>query len=329
MKKITLLFLLLSSFAAFSQKEELDKILYSSTPKPFSGVVLIAKNKKIKYFKAQGFTDVSTNQVLNKKDKFFLGSLSKQITAVQVLRAADNGLLSVEDSVIKFIPDFAYADVKIKHLLSHKHGISGPEGPKTYETGTSFAYSDYGYHLLSIILEKIYQKPFAEISHTFFNEIGLKNTSATGIKTDLVVGIIRNEKGDLIEQPKDFSDKYVAGGLMISTASDLLKWNRLLHLGKLLKPETYTAMTTGYSIQNHKLMGEVDYGYGIRISRNLKHVEIGHTGYAAGFITLNYFYPATKTSVIILENLIWNENDLKEAFYQQMKIKDWVDKNQD
>ena len=66
MKKITLLFLLLRSFASFSQKEELDKILYSSAPKPFNGVILIAKNKKIKYFKAQGFTGVSTNQVLNK-----------------------------------------------------------------------------------------------------------------------------------------------------------------------------------------------------------------------------------------------------------------------
>jgi CubicO group peptidase (beta-lactamase class C family) len=116
-------------------------------------------------------------------------------------------------------------------------------------------------------------------------------------------------------------DLGIPSGGMISTARDLLLWNKNLHGGKLLSNKSYDLMTTASSHREHFIFGKVDYGYGLQIDRKGKTLEIGHSGYATGFASMNFYYPETKTSLIVLENIAWDANNLQDTFKHHMDIR--------
>jgi D-alanyl-D-alanine carboxypeptidase len=130
----------------------------------------------------------------------------------------------------------------------------------------------------------------------------------------------------LVQETETFEAYEVPAALLISTANDLLIWNKMLHEGDLLSKESYEQMTTPYMIQDHSLMGKVGYGYALRISEENGVKAIGHTGYVPGFISMNYYYPQTKTSLIMLENLDWNDESIQNTFCFEMGVKGVLEK---
>ena len=109
-------------------------------------------------------------------------------------------------------------------------------------------------------------------------------------------------------------ENYAAAGSFISNAKDLIKWNKLLHTGKLVQHETLDLMKTPYATRNHPIFDQVKYGYGLLFKDQEQDLEIGALGYAPGFASACYYYPLKDRQVIVLENTAWHLDDFKKTF---------------
>ncbi len=114
----------------------------------------------------------------------------------------------------------------------------------------------------------------------------------------------------------------LAVGSFLSTAEDLTIWNKKFYSGKLLKRRTLKMVKTKQNgaVRNHPIFGVTDYGYGITVDTKENILQLGQTGFAPGFVSMNFYFPKTKTSVIVLENVAYDTDDLKKTFYYHKEI---------
>jgi D-alanyl-D-alanine carboxypeptidase len=317
---ISILFLVSSiSYGQFAKK--IDSLITAPTSKPFNGVILIAQGPKIVYAKTQGHAQDKIPLKLN--DQFVIGSISKQIAAVMVLHEFDKGHLQLHVPIRQYLPELKakWADsVTIHQLLTHTHGITKLDVPLAFEAGTQYAYSQIGYQLLSDIIERTSGKSFSTLSSELFKKCKMTQTFHPAIKhyKNLVKG---NEDGKQISE-KESLENYVAAGSFISTASDLLLWNNALHNGHLLKASSYQLMMTKQknAVRQHPIFGITAYGYGITVSNKDNILQVGQTGFAPGFISMDFYFPAKKVSVILLDNMAWDTDNLMKTFYYHLEI---------
>ncbi len=294
---------------------EIDSLL---THSDFNGVVLIQQNGQPVYSLAQGYSDLSNQTALELEDQFVIGSISKQITAVMVLRAMEQGKLRLEDPIEFFLPDLPQqwkAEISIHHLLTHTHGIMATDQPLAFEPGSQFQYSQLGYGLLAEILEKVYAESFEALSMELFREQGLRHSfhpDSPGYDR-LVKGYEEDESGEFIFSENSLAN-YVAAGAFISTASDLGRWNEALHTGKLVEQTSLDLMQTRYATRIHPIFNTVEYGYGLLFKEGEEHLQIGALGYAPGFVSASYYYPQSGLNVIVLENVAKSLDNFTETF---------------
>lgn len=331
MKYIFLLIIFLkATVVTFGQQNNIDKQIDSlisvKTTRPFNGIILISKKEKTKYLKLFGYSDIDKKESLKLTDQFVIGSISKQFTAVLVLREFDKGNIDLFIPIHKYLPELtqSWADtVTVHHLLTHMHGISQLDKLTSFKVGTQYSYSQIGYDLLAKIVEKTSGKSFAELSENLFEECGMKNTFHPDIKkyNNLVKGYSEIENSKIEFETETFQN-YVAAGSFISTVNDLNTWNGLFYNGKLLKSKTMKLLKTKQkgSVRNHPIFGITEYGYGITIDTKENILQFGQTGFAPGFISMNFYFSKTKTSVIILENVAYETNDLKKTFHYHTEI---------
>lgn len=337
--KHTLIFCLIFGFLAsqnsFGQQKsklstKIDSLINAKSQKPFNGIIAISKRGKVQYFRIKGFADNAKKIPLKRNDQFVIGSISKQFTAALILRAFDAGKVELHTPINKYLPNLKvnWADsVTIHQLLTHTHGITALNNPLSFTAGTQYAYSQIGYDLLAQILESVNKKSFAELSDELFKKCGMQNTSHPNLKKykNLVKGYSEQENGNLIFETATF-ENYPAAGGFISTVDDLIKWNEWLYSGKLFKPATFQMMQTKQpvAVRQHPLFGKTEYGYGITVDDKEELLQLGQTGYAPGFISMNFYFPATQTSLIILDNVVWNPDELDKAFRYHTEILKYV-----
>lgn len=306
--------------------KQIDTLIEKASDKPFNGIILISQNGKTKYSKIYGFSDFDKKINLKFSDQFVIGSISKQITAVLVLQTFEKGLIKLDIPIKKYLPELSqtWADtVTIHQLLTHTHGIQQLDKPLIFEAGTKFSYSQIGYNILATIIERVTNKSFADLSSELFEDSKMKNSFHPDIKKykNLVTGYTEQENGILTIETETFQN-YVAAGSFISTVDDLVKWNNNLFSGKLLSDSVYRLMTTKQknATRDHPIFGITDYGYGITVDTKDSILQYGQTGFAPGFISMNFYFPETKTSVIVLENVAYDIDDLQKAFYYHTEI---------
>ncbi|WGQ09980.1 serine hydrolase domain-containing protein [Pedobacter gandavensis] len=343
MKKVLpfLLSILMTSCYTFGQNNDyssqIDRLIKTTHPRSFNGVVLLQQNGKIKYAKAYGYTDFNQKTPVKISDKFSTMSLAKQFTATLILQAVEKGLIDLHTPIRKYLPDLKYSwadTVTMHHLLNNTSGLYSEDmdKPLKFKPGTAFSYSNAGYAVAGLVLEKQSQKTFNQLVTELFKSCEMKNSfyPSAASKKQLVKGHTVKKDGtfSLNDQVRFGPDQYW-GSHLIVTAPDLAKWNECLHKGKLLKPATYQLMTS-YVITNvHPLFSEkpIGYGYGLRINDQDRILEFGHTGFhpAAGFTAVNLYYPKSNTSVIVMENQA-NEN-FEIAYYFEKEIREIVKKS--
>ncbi len=323
-----LLFVSIASGQGLAKR--IDSLLSIKTEKPFSGVILIDQNGKEKYAKACGYSDRDKREMLSRESQFVIGSISKQFTAVLVLREFDKGHLDLSVPIHKYLPELtqSWADtVTVHHLLTHLHGITHLDKPTSFKVGSQYAYSQIGYDLLAKIVAKTSGVPFAELSNSLFKACGMKHTFHPDVKnyTYLVRGYTEAENGEIKLENASLQN-YAAAGSFVSDAKDLSIWNSKFYGGKLLKPETMERLTSKQkgAVRNHPVFGITEYGYGITIDTKDSIVQWGQTGFAPGFVSMNYYFPESKTSVIVLENIAYDTDNLKKTFYYHTAILDIV-----
>lgn len=305
-------------------------MLTIKTEKPFNGIIVITKGGKTTFSHLYGYSDIEKQVPLKMNDQFVIGSVSKQFTAAIVLQEYEKGNIDLFIPIRNYLPELpeSWADtVTVHHLLSHTHGIVALDKPTKFKAGTQYDYSQIGYDLLAEITEKTSGKSFIALSSELFGKCNMTNTFHPDLKEykNLVKGYVENEDGKLIYTDQSLK-QYPAAGTFISSAEDLVLWNQNLFGGTLLKEETFQLMTTKQenAVRNHPIFGTTEYGYGITVGTADDIVQWGQTGYAPGFVSMNFYFPKTKTSIIVLENVNYDINDLKKTFYYHTQILDIV-----
>lgn len=330
-RRILFLIAFLSSFStSFAQQKNtsrrLDSLLTASSKTPFNGIVVISNGGRTVYRRFAGYTDFEHSHPVTLESEFIIGSISKQITSVIVLQEMEKGHLHLNDPIHKYLPDLPekWADtVTVHHLMTHTHGITALDKPLAFRPGTRFAYGFISFDLLSRIVEKTSGQSFPDLCAALFNQCGMQHSFHPRSKQykHLAQGYTLNKDGQ--PQPEEsFLDVYAAAGGLISSGDDLVKWNNCLHGGKLLSDSTYRLMITAKenAFREHLTLGTIDYGYGITIPRQTTVPELAVTGVAQGFISMDVYFPDTKTSVIVLENIARDMVDLKKSFYYHDKV---------
>lgn len=328
--------LLLNTFLASGQKiiarssdlqSKIDSIVGEST---FNGVILITKDTTAIYSNAIGYSDLENKTLIQWQDQFVIGSISKQITAVLILREYEKGNIKTEDKISQFLDDIHQAwanEVTIHHLLTHTHGITDLDKPLEFKPGSQFQYSQLGFELLAKILEKVTGKSFQDLSTQLFEKYELENTFHPDNKAykNLVKGYEESENG-ILAYCSNSLDNYVPAGGFISTTQDLIKWNQLLHSGKLVNKATLDLMKTKYATRNHPIFDTVEYGYGLLFKEGEENTQIGALGYAPGFVSACYFYPQTNMNLVVLANTAHDLNDFKKTFEIHTQLMELIKK---
>lgn len=328
--KYTLLFILLVwNCSLFAQCDKLnsavDSLLKIKTATPFNGIIYCVSDENVLVSKVQGFSDFTAKSPLKLTDQFVVGSISKQFTAVLILKEYERNNVQLHVPIRWYMPELKqkWADsVTIHQLLTHTHGIVDMDKPSIFPAGTQFNYSQIGYDLLAKIAERATGKKLEILSKELFDKCGMINTlhpASEGI-TSLAIGY--TEKNKKIEIDINSFQNYPAAGSFISTVEDLARWNACLYGGKVLKKKTLKLMQTPQqgAVRNHPLFGETLYGYGITVTGEKEQLQFGQTGFAPGFVSMNYYFPNTKTSLIMLSNVAYGDDDLKKAFEYHLKV---------
>lgn len=306
--------------------QKIDSLLGNRSEKPFNGIILVTSAGETKYFKMSGFADLENEIPFKINDQFVIGSISKQFTAEIVLEEYDKKNLGLNTPIIKYLPDLtqSWADtVTVHHLLTHTHGIISLDKPTIFPVGTQYDYSQIGYDLLAQIVEKTSGKSFIELSSELFETCEMNNTfhPQIGAHKNLVKGYMEDED-EVLKYTDQSLKQYAAAGGFISSVEDLAQWNTCFFEKRMLSENTFKLMTTKHdrAVRNHPVFGLTEYGYGITVDDREGIVQWGQTGFASGFVSMNFYFPKSKTSVIVLENVNYDLSDLKKTFYYHSEI---------
>jgi len=323
-------FLIPITTLAQTNQQQFDSLTDGQFPKDGAGaVVYISKKDQVLYKRAFGKANIELNVDMNPDQVFRLGSVTKQFTAALILKLAEQGKLSLQDDIRKYLRDFPEKQkvITIEALLTHTSGVINYTSlpsfteelkrkdlspkqlvdlfaaePLEYEPGTDYKYSNSGYILLGYIIEKITGKTYGEfIDETIFKPLGMNHSyydSPAKIIPGRVPGYVQRNGVYRNADYLSMTLPYAAGSLM-STAVDLQKWYNGLHDGKFLKPETLKRAYISYKLSSGRLTG---YGYGWETGNVQGSPSVKHIGVINGFFTYVAYLPQENLSISILRN---------------------------
>jgi CubicO group peptidase (beta-lactamase class C family) len=291
--------------------------------------VMVIRGGKILLAKSYGLADVEAKTPCAPDTDFRLASVTKQFTAMAVMILADEGKLSLDDPITKFFPEFpGYGkDITVRHLLNHTSGLPDYEDlipeqtsipvldinvlrlveqqSKTYfPPGTQFRYSNTGFALLALIVEKVSGRTFASfLDRKIFTPLKMTRTLAyeqgLSVVPNRAYGYSQKD-GTFSRTDQSLTSSVLGDGGIYSSVNDLFKWDQALYTTKLVSRKMLKeAFTPGKATRHGK---DLDYGFGWFLSdyRGLR--EIAHSGETRGFRTQIVRLPEKKFTVIILTN---------------------------
>lgn len=311
-------------------KTKIDKLAADSLAK--SGVpsasVAIVKDGQIVYLKAYGEARLDPKTAAAPEMRYSIGSISKQFTAAAILLLQEQGKLSLDDKVSKFIPDLTRAnEVTLRQLLSHTSGYQDywPQDyvmpmmlqPVTsqkimdlwarksldFDPGTKWQYSNTNYVIAGVVIEKASGKPLLQfLQEQIFAPLGMKTVANIDEKrlgdTD-PTGYLRYALGPLRQAPKEGPGWLFAAGELAMTAEDLAKWDVSMMDQKLLKPASYRELQREVQLNNG--LG-TRYGLGVSVGMEAGHRSVSHGGEVSGFTAENVVFPDERAAVVVLTN---------------------------
>ncbi|RST59993.1 class A beta-lactamase-related serine hydrolase [Siminovitchia terrae] len=317
-----------------------------------NGTVLVAKKGEILYEGAFGDADLSTNRPLTSRSVFNLASVSKPITATAILLLVQEGKLSLDDYLNKWIPDLPYEGITIRHLLNHTNGLPDyldlfevywdkakiadnddllrylikykPE--RLFAPNERVEYSNTGYILLAIIVERITDMDFSDfLQENIFKPLKMTRTQAIGVRKenieidDYAYGYVYDVYAgeyilaDDFEESKmvTYLDGMLGDGGIQSTVRDLYLYERALSSGNLINDEL---LKEAYKPAVTETETPFKYGFGWILEDDKEKGQIiWHSGGWPGYVTHLKRFIDHDIVVIVLRN---KEQDFD--FHQQV-----------
>lgn len=294
---------------------------------PIPGVsLLVIKDGQPIKSQAYGLANLEWQIPVTTDTVFEIGSVTKQFTAAGIMLLVQDGKISVDDKISKHLKGTPpeWADITIRHLMTHTSGIhnyTGLDGfeltkhlpvdefikkmstvPMDFKPGEKWSYCNTGFNLLGHIIESVSgEKYWTYMNRRIFGPLGMTNTMNRFPGTVIAhraSGYELDKKGKYINRDYDLTDIFSAGEI-VSTVGDLAKWDAALDTEKILNAASKEAAWTPVKLNNGKTH---EYGFGWFLSPLEGHKNIGHSGSTSGFSASNQRFPDDGLIVIALTN---------------------------
>lgn len=304
MRSTTLfLFMLITHFVIGQNKtQRIDSLLQAMHQEGrLNGCVLVAENGKIIYNKSFGYADEEKKRCLNEHSIFELASVSKQFTAMAIVMLKEKGKLQFDDPLSKYIPELAdYNKITLRHLLNHTSGLPDymifrdsffdkskiatnqdiveimhkHHSELYFEPGTRWAYSNTGYDLLAVVVERVSGRSFEDFLQKFiFKPLKMDNTFVYARRLapkkldNYAYGYVYSDRLHKYVLPDEeentrfvvWLDGIHGAGSVNSTVMDLFKWDRALYTHKLVSEESMKAIFSDPGVSK---VASQRYGFG-------------------------------------------------------------------
>ncbi len=293
-----------------------------------SASVAVVKGGKLVYTHAYGKARLQPPTPATPDMRYSIGSISKQFTAAAILLLQEEGKLSIDDSVGKYIPGLTRGDeVAIRQILSHTSGYQDfwPEDyvmtpmlhpetaqqildtwakkPLDFEPGTQWQYSNTNFVIAGAIVEKVTgQKLMDFLGEHIFHPLGMKsvwNSDEAKLTQTDATPYYRHALGPLREAAKEGRGWMFAAGELAMTAHDLALWDESLIAQSILSSESYKRMFTEVKLKDGK---GTHYGLGVEVRDRVGHRSIEHSGEVSGFVSDNEVLVDDGVAVAVLTN---------------------------
>ena len=307
--------------------------------KGFRGAVLVARGADVLLSKGYDLADQAAGIANTPQTLFRIGSVTKQFTALAVLKLQELGKLKVTDRVCQHVTPCpaAWKTVTVEHLLVHSSGIPSYTGfpeyssfstttlppeqlvglfrdrPTNFPPGSQWQYSNSGYSLLGYLIERLTGVSYAEFLHRqILDPLGLSETGYDVNHPTAEAHAIGYAGWDNI--PAGFVDMSVpyAAGALYSSVSDLYRWNRFLltRTPAVVQAATLAEVFTPRVPIDRAAPDKRQYGYGWEVAGPSSDVTYSHGGNIDGFAAFNLIRPRDQLSITVLSNLETVEPDL-------------------
>ncbi|MGB8011922.1 MAG: serine hydrolase domain-containing protein [Terriglobales bacterium] len=293
-----------------------------------SASIAIVQGATITYLQAYGQGRIEPRTPALPSMRYSVGSISKQFTATAVLLLAEQGKLSLDDPVSRFVPNLTRGnEVTIRELLSHTSGYQDywPQDyvppfmlqpitadtildqwarkPLDFDPGTQWQYSNTNFVIAGLIVEKASGEPLLQfLSEHIFTPLGMKsviNIDQHRLTDTDATGYLRYALGPPRLAPKEGKGWLFAAGELAMPAEDLAKWDIGIINQTVLQPASYAQMEKEVVLKNG--LG-TRYGLGVDVREEFGQRAIEHGGEVSGFTAHNMVFPDARMAVVVLVN---------------------------
>jgi D-alanyl-D-alanine carboxypeptidase len=294
-----------------------------------SASIAVVQNGAIAYSHAYGTARIEPPLAATPEMRYSIGSISKQFTATAMLLLVEEGKLSLDDHVSRWLPDLTRAgEVTVRELLSMTSGYQDywpqdyvmpgmlkdvtPDAilggwarkPLDFDPGAKWQYSNTNYVIAGLIVEKVAGKPlFDFLRERIFSRLqmtSVSNTDESPLGPAEPMRYLRYALGPPRPAPKEGPGWMFAAGELAMTARDLALWDISMIDQAVLRPASYRQMETETLLANGAPTG---YGLGVSVDMAGDRRQISHGGEVSGFTAHNDVYPDQRAAVVVLTNL--------------------------
>lgn len=289
--------------------------------------VAVVQNGEVIKTGTYGYADLEFKAPVQRDTVFEVGALTKQFTATAILKLAEAGRLQLDDKITTHLTNTPaiWNNITIRELLNHTSGIKSftdmtnsfrladhltqnqfiekvGSAQLEFAPGTQYKYGNTGFMLLGYIIENVTRTNYWNwMSQEIFQPLGLNQTGDRNprrIIPQRAHGYEKNNAGDLDNRDPDLTDLFSTGA-MVTSLSDLVRWDDALRKNKILSAESRQLMWTPTTLTNGSIK---HYGLGWGVATEGR-PNVGHSGYTSGFSSSLQIYPADHLTIIVMCNL--------------------------
>jgi CubicO group peptidase (beta-lactamase class C family) len=258
--------------------------------------------------------------------QYRIGSITKSVVAVTVMRLRDEGLIDLLEPIGKHLPDTRFGEVTIAQLLSHTAGLTaepptgwwertpgidmtdllsrvGP-GEVKHRPGRRYHYSNVGFSLLGELVARLRGTPWAQVAHDeVLGPLGMDGTTARPRPPHATGYAVHPYADVLLPEPEHDAGAMSPAGQLWSTTTDLARWAAFVagDTGGVLSPDTLAEMREPATVADGDAWTS-GYGLGLQLTRHAGRRLAGHTGSMPGFLATVWADPGDRVGVLFLAN---------------------------
>lgn len=306
------------------RQKNVDRILHAYDGAVPGASLLVIRNGQSIVRRSYGLANLEEKIAATPATNYRLASVTKQFTAASILLLAQDGKVTINDPIRKWLPSLPDTDdaITVRHLLTHTGGLIDyedimPEDLRTqlrdidvlhllqgerrvyFKPGTDYRYSNGGYSMLALIVERASGKTFQQFLHErIFEPLGMHNTLAyvqEGPSVPNRAFGCTESNGKWERTDQSLTSAVLGDGGIYSSIDDLARWDAALYDNRLLSDASRKLAFTPWTKTDD---AQVEYGFGWRITGE----TLWHSGETVGFRNVIVRYPQRHLSVIVLTN---------------------------